>query len=184
MNTEKAVEAIQELQDKLNRINTTGDFNSWLPVARETLSYCIPNSDNPIPMSTAINISGNNLNHLTKSKAQEILAGHIRNLQRFGYHDKEVAETISRVNVAVNQHNNQTQSTIINNNLTIIYEAISDELTGSQLKELKAIIETDMEPAEKKKSFTDKINGFGENVASNILANIVCNPEVYGALFN
>lgn len=182
MNTEKAIEAIQELQNELRQINTTGDFNSWLSVARETLTYCILNSDNPMPMSTAINWSGNVLNSETKSKAQKILAGHISNLERFGYRDKEVVEAASPVSVAVNQHNNQNQSTVINNHLTIIFDAISDELNGKQLKELKAILEADIEPDEKKKTFMDKLKGFGENVASNILANIVCNPDIYSSL--
>ena len=103
-------------------------------------------------------------------------------MERFGYRDKVTSETVSPVSVAVNQHNNQTQSTVINNHLTIIFKAISDELNGKQLKELRTILEADIEPDEKKRSFMDKIKGFGENVASNILANIVCNPDIYASL--
>lgn len=52
-------------------------------------------------------------------------------------------------------------------------------MKGGQVKELKAILDGDEEPEKKKKSFFEKIKSFGSDVSSNILANVLTNPDVY-----
>ena len=184
MDTQKAIEAIEELKIKLTNIDTTSPFNSWLMVAKETLSYCIPNSSNPMPMRDVVNWSGNELGNSYKQKAMDILDGHIANLNRFGYKSKEKDENISPISLEVNQHNNQAQTTNLTVNLNIVFEALTDELTGGQVKELKAILESEDEPEKKKRSFMDKLKGFGENVASNVLVNLLSNPQIYVQLLD
>lgn len=58
--------------------------------------------------------------------------------------------------------------------------ALEDELTVSQLKDVKEIMKTNEPKEEKKKKVIDKIKSFGGDVASNILANILTNPNIWG----
>lgn len=75
--------------------------------------------------------------------------------------------------------NNQTVSQQIT--LNIFLEAIKDELTGKQVKELKEVLKDyKSEPELTKTKIIDKIKGFGDNVLSNIIANILTNPSIYG----
>ncbi|MCJ8288361.1 MAG: hypothetical protein HRT58_21940 [Crocinitomicaceae bacterium] len=184
MDTEKAIDAIEELKSKLKDIGLVSDFNTWLTVSKETLSYCVPNSSKPMPMRDVVNLQGNVLYNLAKHKATDILEGHINNLNRFGYKPKGKGEGGTSINLEVNQHNNQSQITNVKVNLDIILEALTDELTGGQVKELKGILDSEDEVEKRKKSFIDKLKGFGDNVASNVLANLIINPQIYGQLFD
>ena len=76
------------------------------------------------------------------------------------------------------QHQNQKQDVIVK----ILLEAVKDELTGKQWKELLAVAKVTTDPVESRKSILDKIKSFGEGVASNIVANIVTNPVVWQSL--
>ena len=58
------------------------------------------------------------------------------------------------------------------------YYAGVDELTGKQLKDLKAALAD--EKSGKKGSLLEKIKSFGMDTLSNILANIVTNPAIWG----
>lgn len=74
--------------------------------------------------------------------------------------------------------NNQTVSQQIT--LNIFLEAIKDELTGKQVKELKEVMKDyESEPELAKTKIIDKIKGFGGDVLSNIVANILTNPTIY-----
>ena len=73
------------------------------------------------------------------------------------------------------QHQNQHQDVIIK----ILLEAAKDELTGKQRKELLEIAENTKDPQEAHKSIFAKLKGFGEDVAANIVANILTNPQVW-----
>lgn len=182
MDTTKAIEAIEELKSKLENIYTTDAFNSWLIVAKGTLSICIPNSDNPMPIRNVVNISGKVLDNSHKMRAIDILDGYITNLKRFDYIPKENEKSVSPITLQVKQYNNQNQTANLTMNLSLVFDALTDELNGSQLKELRAILESEDEPEQKKRSFMDKLKGFGENVASNVLVNLLSNPQIYGQL--
>ena len=78
--------------------------------------------------------------------------------------------------------NSQTQEQSIN--FDIIIQTIKDELTGRQLKELKEIVETEQDEEIKKKSVKEKIISFGHELAPNILANIITNPNIWGFMFS
>lgn len=82
------------------------------------------------------------------------------------------------VTINVNQSQTQNQSQAIN----IFLESISDEITGKQLKELKAIANEEKEPEKAKARILEKIKSFGSDVLSNIVANIITNPSVWAGL--
>lgn len=86
------------------------------------------------------------------------------------------------VNTTVSQNQEQHQSQKQNVIVEILLESVKDELTGKQWKELLAVAKDNEDPEKTRKSILDKIKSFGEDVASNIVANIVSNPEVWQSL--
>ena len=89
---------------------------------------------------------------------------------------KNVNDKTVNVNTTVtqNQEQHQQQDVIVK----ILLEAVKDELTGKQRKELLAIAEETKDPQEAHKSILAKIKEFGEDVAANIVANIMTSPQV------
>lgn len=77
------------------------------------------------------------------------------------------------------QEQNQTQSLAIN----LFLEAIKDDLTGRQVKELKEVIaESGSDKEKARNGIIAKLKSFGDNVAANIVANILTNPVIWGGL--
>ncbi len=84
------------------------------------------------------------------------------------------------VNIHQNQHQVQSQSQEIA--ITIFLESIKDELTGKQFKEIKAIVAEEPEPEKAKSKVIEKLKSFGEDVLTNIVANVITNPSIWGGL--
>ena len=87
------------------------------------------------------------------------------------------------VNTTINNTNTQSQQQSQQQSIEILIKALEDQLSVSQLKEIKQVVEEakgDLEKAKPK--LIDKIKSFGENVASNILANIIANPAIWSML--
>jgi hypothetical protein len=82
-----------------------------------------------------------------------------------------------------NQNNTQTQNNTQSIILSVFLESIKDEITGKQYKELQQIvIENENEPEKAKSKIFDKLKSFGGDVLSNILANIITNPNLYNLI--
>ena len=79
---------------------------------------------------------------------------------------------------------NNTQSVSQQLTLNIFLDSIKDEITGNDFKALKEIMKAyEKEPEETKSKVIEKIKGFGGDVLSNIVANILTNPTIYSGLF-
>lgn len=74
--------------------------------------------------------------------------------------------------------NSNSQSQNQQQAANIFLEAIADELTGKQMKELKAALAD--EKGGGKGSLIEKVKSFGLDTLSNIVANIVTNPAIWG----
>jgi len=131
--------------------------------------YGIVNRNSPSNMSGG----GNNGKHCEK-QANEIINSFISDLETFGLPEPIPQEKNSGINISVNQSQNQTV------NVNVIWEAIKEELTGKQLKEVEEIINDSDEPDSKKRRIFDKLKSFGTDVASNIIAGLLTNPAIYG----
>lgn len=83
------------------------------------------------------------------------------------------------IQITNNLSQSQTQSQEQNVIVKILLEAVKDELTGKQRKELLAISEETTDPKDARKSIFEKLKEFGEDVAANIVANIITNPQVW-----
>ncbi len=86
----------------------------------------------------------------------------------------------SIVNVHLNQKQEQTQSQELA--INIFMESIKEELTGKQLDEIKAIVTEEPESQKAKIKVVDKLKSVGENTLTNIVANILTNPAIWGGL--
>ena len=116
---------------------------------------------------------GNNAKDCNQ-QASEMIKGFISDLTSFGLPKIEDKKVSDGINISLSQHQNQTM------NVNIILEAINDELTGKQRKELEDILKQSATAEDKKKSILEKLKSFGGDVATNIVANILTNPAIYG----
>lgn len=83
-----------------------------------------------------------------------------------------------------NIHITNTQSVSQQMTLNLFLDAIKDELTGKDFKALKEIIKDyEKEPEKTKSKLVEKLKGFGGDVLSNIVANILTNPTIYSGIF-
>lgn len=92
---------------------------------------------------------------------------------------KTINDNSVNVNTTVTQSQEQKQNQQQDVIVKILLEAVKDELTGKQRKELLAIAEETKEPQIAHKNILAKLKEFGEDVAANIVANIITNPKVW-----
>lgn len=88
-------------------------------------------------------------------------------------------ETTSPITINVSQSQTQSQSVAID----IFLESIKDEIPGKYFKELKAIAKEEPDAAKARSRILDIVKGFGEDVLSNIVVNIITNPNIWSGLF-
>ena len=89
------------------------------------------------------------------------------------------------INVTTNINNTNSQSQNQEQSLAIqlFVEAIKDDLTGRQIKQLKAVVaEADNDLQEARPGILAKLKEFGTDVASNIVVNILTNPMIWSGL--
>ena len=118
---------------------------------------------------------GNNATFCNK-QASEIIQGLISDLSSFGLPEKRGKTKSDGINISLNQHQSQTQTI----NVSLIWESVKDELTGKQIKELESVLSEEISVEEKKTKTIDKLKSFGSDIITNIIANILTNPAIYG----
>lgn len=84
------------------------------------------------------------------------------------------------INNTLSQTQNQSQDVNLIN--TILLDAIKDELTGKQRKEILSVAKEAHTPEEAHKGIVEKLKEFGPNVSASIVANILTNPRVWEAV--
>lgn len=79
--------------------------------------------------------------------------------------------------------NTQSQSQTQNIFIEVFVEALHEELSKKQIRELKAIAEGENRTSEEKKaSILDKIKDFGLDTLSGVIANVLSNPAVWAMM--
>ena len=92
---------------------------------------------------------------------------------------KDAINVITTINNSNSQSQSQEQSLAVE----LFIEAIKDDLTGRQIKELKSVVaEADNDLQKARPSIIAKLKEFGADVASNIVANLLTNPMIWGGL--
>lgn len=92
---------------------------------------------------------------------------------------KDSINVVTTINNSNSQSQDQRQSLAVE----LFIEAIKDDLTGRQIKELKAVVadvNNDLQKA--RPGIITKLKEFGSDVASNIVANILTNPLIWSGL--
>ncbi|MFR9498395.1 MAG: hypothetical protein SNI05_08225 [Rikenellaceae bacterium] len=87
------------------------------------------------------------------------------------------------IGTQVNINNNNTNSNTQTQSVNIFIDAIKDDLTGKQVKELKEIVSQESDDLEKAKpKILEKVISWGGNVAAGIVTNLITNPSIWGGL--
>lgn len=92
---------------------------------------------------------------------------------------KDSINVVTTINNSNSQSQDQRQSLAVE----LFIEAIKDDLTGRQIKELKAVVadvNNDLQKA--RPGIITKLKEFGSDVVSNIVANILTNPAIWSGL--
>lgn len=96
---------------------------------------------------------------------------------------KGKGEDAINVITTINNSNSQSQSQEQAIAVELFIEAIKDDLTGRQIKELKSVVaEADNDLQKARPGIIAKLKEFGTDVASNIVANLLTNPVIWGGL--
>lgn len=98
---------------------------------------------------------------------------------------KEKGRNPINVTATINNSNQQSQNQKQEQVLAVelFMDAIKDDLTGRQIKELKQVVaENDNDLQKARPKLIEKLKSFGKDVASNIIANIVTNPIIWNSL--
>lgn len=91
----------------------------------------------------------------------------------------------SPINVTtnINNSNSQTQNQQQSLAVDLFLDAIKDDLTGHQIKELKEVVaNTDNDVEKARPGIVEKLKSFGADVVSNIVANLLTNPAIWSGL--
>jgi len=106
-----------------------------------------------------------------KRQGKEILESCITDLSTFGERQKPEANSPG---ININLTQNQTIS------ITILKSALEDELTVTQMKEIREIVEGHENKSTKKKKIIEKLTNAGIDTAAKIVSNILTNPNLWG----
>ena len=88
-----------------------------------------------------------------------------------------------QVTANINNSNSQMQSQQQSLAVELFLEAIKDDLTGRQIKELKDVVaEAGNDLQKARPGIIEKLKSFGADVVSNIVANLLTNPVIYCGL--
>jgi hypothetical protein len=184
MTSEKVITSIRTKLSELDSVRNSTEFFNWNLSMVSKLEIICPN--NSIVQSVKkINAVGWDYDNTPNAKeaAKTLLTGLIQDINDFGLEYLNPKQSIDKgLNLSVNQSNQQNQTTTVNINLEFIVDILKGELRTSEIEELKEILDSTDEPKVKKKNFIAKIKSFGSDVASNILANLLANPQVYEQL--
>jgi hypothetical protein len=174
--TEKQIELIKKQLSKLE--SNDFDLSGWKSSTIVILSRIFGDTYQGIKAIENIKYSSGGIGSVhwdnlasCKKQGKDILEACITELETFGQPEPKKNEN-SGINI------NLTQNQTVNINLLI--GALEDELTVSQLKEVNEIMSSGEQKSEKKKKLIDKLKSFGSDVASNVLANILTNPNIWG----
>lgn len=177
MENEKVLEAFNELKQEASTIYDGNALVSWKNKATNLVVRIYGKEALPISQIALIRYYSDSGLHANKKQADALVDGLIKEIERFGIPKINDKEENKGVHINITQ--TQQQKTQIS--LSLLIESIQEELKGSQLKELQAIIEEkETEPIEKKNKIVETLKKFGGDVTSNIVANILTTPSLFG----
>lgn len=187
METKKCIEILKDQVELLS--SDKFDMRSWLSITDNYLKRIFgdktPKSRQLYSICDTLSVSllGITDEDILQFKEQWItlLNGYIKELESFSIPTSEPKKTSNHLNVIVNQTQNQSQIQEQNQSIIVklIFNALKEDLTGKQVKELESIL-SDPKISDKRPLLTEKLLSFGSNVVTGILGNILSNPQIMG----
>ena len=166
MEAEKSINSLKRLIGDLDQAD---NLRVWITNAESVLKRIYPDRVINMDSNLTIFFDGDST-QTNKRELKQLLTGYIKELEELG-HPKQQEKTIG-------QQININQSV----NINFIIESLKEELNGKEIKELKEAYNKGKTPEEKKNNVVDKLKKFGTDLASNVLASIITNPNIIGGL--
>ena len=110
-----------------------------------------------------------NLN-LCRNQGKAIVEACIKELEILGLPDKKETNN-SEINIQLTQNQSLT--------MNVLNSALENELNQEQIQELIELLKSKDTKSQKKNKITERLMSFGSDVTSNILANILTNPNIW-----
>ena len=162
--------------------NDMGKYEKWLAAAKRFLSIHFPNDKYVLEFegTSKKNLWPDQQNQLLA--ILEALASMPTVIPVESKAQNKRTEPIT-INNTINNSNRQSQSQEQSIAINMFLEAIKDNLTGKQVKEIKEILtEAANDKEQARKNIIEKLKSFGSDVVSNIVANIISNPMIWSCL--
>ncbi|WP_461490535.1 hypothetical protein [Pontibacter sp. HJ8] len=180
--TEKYLKALNKLLAETDMISGQSTLEGWKSTAENIVAMIYGNNSASVEHIKKLEFrpsyNGGSNALIRKHQAKIIIEGFIYQLIEFGLPERENKKPDSeRIHISLTQNQHQEA----NINIDIILSAIKDELTGKQQKEVQEIIDLEAPVEEKKSRIIDKLKSFGSDVASNIVASILTNPQIFSS---
>jgi hypothetical protein len=183
MENEIVLDALNELKDDVNKINDSYSLTDWKSKATNIMVRIYGKDSSQIQQISDLvyrsGFSSSSESNVRKRKEQalSLIDGLKKEIERFGLPQIQTKEEKNGLHINITQ--SQNQQTQISLNLLI--KSIQEELKGSELNELQSIIdEKGTTLSDKKNKIVDSLKKFGGDVATNIIANILTNPSLFG----
>lgn len=156
------------------------NYENWLARTRRYLSIHFTNDKQVLEFDA---ISRNQLSRVQQEKMLAILEALALLPKVIMTSQIGTGNNTDKMSITINNTNTQSQSQEQSLAVQLFIEAIKDDLTGRQIKELKAVVEeadNDLQKARLK--ILNKLKDFGIDVVSNIVTNIISNPDIWRGL--
>lgn len=162
-------------------------YQKWLATTKRYLGIHFPNDKDVNEFDT---ISKENLSPGQQKKLLAILEAfaslptiipdsRITQITEKKGRGREAINVTTTINNTNTQSQNQAQTIAIE----LFLEAIKDDLTGRQIKELKEVVTTSNGDLQKARpGIIEKLKSFGADVVSNVVANLITNPVIWNSL--
>jgi len=185
---------IQEQKERIPRLQFQNNIHRPYCYAREDdneyIKWCIKTSrflrtyfKNDEDIETFESVRKNFLRPSQQKKLLSVLESILEYPDIIERRSEEMTELTKGGNhIIINNENIQSQQQSQHQGIEILIKCLEDNLSFSQLKDLKQIVKEEGDLEKAKPKLIDKIKSFGENVVSNILANIITNPTIWSCL--
>lgn len=163
-----------------------GMYQKWLATTKRYLGKHFPNDKDVVEFET---VSKEELEPEQQEKLLAVLSAFVSIPSiipcKCGVRNEDTERKDNTISVTTNITNSNSQSQNQEQSLAadLFIEAIKDDLTGRQMKELKQVVIDAGNDSQKARSgIIDKLKSFGADVMSNILANIITNPTIWSGM--
>lgn len=174
---DNVIEALNELKNDAEKISEGTSLVMWKNNAAFILESIYGENSAPVKSVAKLRYFSGVDDSEAIQKHRKVAIGLINGLisvyEKFG-----TPKSSPKAESAVTLNLTQNQTTTVK--LSVIIKSVQEGLNPDQFKELQDIISSDaLAGEEKKKTIIEKLKSFGGDIVSNILANILTNPNLY-----